>query len=409
MKRMNGPDDRRIRKWRVVRLFPAVVGFLGLALMNSGCGSTPASPASSAGAKTLSETVPTVESVKVIERQIDIKVPLPGELQPYEAVAIYPKVTGFVKSIVVDRGSRVKQGQFLAQLEAPEIASQKAEAQSKVEGLENQRIEAEAKLAADQGTYQRLKTASATPGVISDNELEVAKKVAEADRARMTALHNTTEAAKAALHSVEVMENYLRITAPFNGIITERNVHPGALVGPAGGTGAQRPMLRIENISHLRLVVAVPEAYVAGIIPGARVSFTVPAFPNRTFEGTVARISDSLDVRTRTMPVELDVLNPRWELDPGMFPTVSWPVRRPQPSLLVPQPSVLRTSQGTFVIRVAGGSTEWVNVKQGVSSGNDTEVFGDLHPGENVVLRASEELLPNTRVSPRIIINRNLQ
>jgi RND family efflux transporter MFP subunit len=343
-----------------------------------------------------------VETVKVVSKQVNVVIPLPGELQPFEAVAVYPKVTGFVKSIGVDRGSRVRQGTLLAQLEAPEIVSQKAVAQAKLQSVESQRIEAEAKLAGDQGTYQRLKAASATPGVISDNELEVAQKVAEADRARMVALHNSVEAAKATVHAAEVMESYLRITAPFDGIITERNVHPGALVGPAGGGGSsQPPMLRIEQISHLRLVVAVPEAYVAGVAQGAKVSFTVPAFPNRTFTGTVARIADSLDVKTRTMPVEMDVSNPSGDLHPGMFPSVSWPVRRSQPSLLVPQSAVVRTMQGTFVIRVRNGNTDWVTIKPGVNSGSSTEVFGDLHTGDEIVLRASEELLPNTRVTSR--------
>jgi len=92
-----------------------------------------------------------------------------------------------------------------------------------------------------------------------------------------------------------------------------------------------------------------------------------------------------------------------------MFLTVSWPVRRPQPSLLVPQSSVTRTAQGTFAMRIAGGPTEWVNVKQGVNSGNETEVFGELQPGDDVVLHASEEPLPNTRISPRIFISRHLQ
>ncbi|MGH9716798.1 MAG: efflux RND transporter periplasmic adaptor subunit, partial [Candidatus Acidiferrales bacterium] len=234
---------------------------------------------------------------------------LPGELQPYEAVSVYPKVTGFVKSIGVDRGSHVQEGQILAQLEAPEIVAQKAAAEAKLQSVQNQQIEAQAKLVGDQDTYQRLKNASATPGVISDNELEIAQKVAEADSAKEIELGNTAEAARASLHSAEVMESYLRIRAPFAGIVTQRNVHPGALVGPGGG-GNQVAMLRIEQISHLRLVVAVPEAYVAGVIPGAKVNFSVSAFPNQNFSGTVARVSDSLDSKTRTMPVELDVSNP---------------------------------------------------------------------------------------------------
>ncbi len=349
-----------------------------------------------------SATVPSVPVVKVSQRAVNFAVSLPGELQPYEAVAVYPKVTGFVKSISVDRGSRVVEGQVLAQLEAPELVSQKSEAEAKLASAENQQTEAEAKLAKDQDSFQRLKVAAATPGVISENELEIAQKSVEADAARVVGLRNAVEAAKANVHSAEVMESYLRIRAPFTGIVTERNVHPGALVGPAGGGNAQVPMLRIEQISSLRLVVAVPEAYTAGVIPGAKVNFSVPAFPNRTFIGTVARVSDSLDTKTRTMPVELDVKNADSLLAPGMFPSVSWPVRRPQSSLIVPQSALLRSMQGTFVIRVRNGITEWVTVKPGVNMGNDVEVFGELHAGDEVVLQASEELPPNTKVSAHL-------
>lgn len=374
---------------------------LCLMLLNSGCSSTSASDGSSTDTQSQTSAIPTVETVKVVSQQLKLVVSLPGELQPYEAVAIYPKVSGFVKWIGVDRGSRVRQGQLLAQLEAPEIVAQKAAAQAKLQEVENQRVEAEAKLAADDGTYSRLKLASATPGVVSDNELEVAQKVAEAYRARAIGLRNSVEAAKATLHSAEVMEGYLRITAPFDGIVTERNVHPGALVGPS--SGSQPPMLRVEQISRLRLVVAVPETYVAGVNVGAKVNFSVPAFPDRTFTATVARIPDSLDPKTRTMPVELDVTNPDWELHPGMFPAVSWPVHRPQPSLFVPQSAVVRTMQGTFVIRVRNGNTEWVAVKQGASTSGAVEVFGDLYPNDEVVLHASEDLQPNIRVNPKAV------
>src|SRR5579875_2121257 len=374
---------------------------LCLMLLNSGCSSTSASDGSSTDTQSQTSAIPTVETVKVVSQQLKLVVSLPGELQPYEAVAIYPKISGFIRWIGVDRGSRVKQGQLLAQLEAPEIVAQKTEAQAKLQEVENQRIEAEAKLAADEGTYSRLKVASATPGVVSDNELEVAQKVAEADRARAIGLRNSVEAAKATLHSAEVMESYLRITAPFDGIVTERNVHPGALVGPSGGS--QPPVLRVEQISRLRLVVAVPETYVAGVSIGAKVNFTVPAIPNRTFTATVARVPDSLDAKTRTMPVELDVVNSNWELHPGMFPTVSWSVRRPQPSLFVPPSALVRTMQGTFVIRVRNGNTEWVNVKQGASTSGVVEIFGDLRPGDEVALHASEDLLPNTRVSSKVV------
>lgn len=376
---------------------------LGVTLVTGGCNPAGSAKVSAANTKPDAMAIPVVDTVKVVSRRLDMTLPLPGELQPYQEVRIFPKVTGFVQWIGVDRGSRVKKGQLLAVLIAPELAAQKAEAEAKLESAENRRIEAEAKLSADESTYQRLKVAAATPGVISDQELEVAQKTADADRARVVALRNTRDAARATLHSVEEIESYLRITAPFDGVITKRNVHPGALVGPAGGGGAQSSMVRIEEVSHLRLVVAVPEAYVAGVEKGAKVNFTVPAFPGRTFSGTVARLAESMDVTTRTMPVELDVWNPSWDLHSGMFPEVSWPVRRPQPSLFVPSSAVARTMEANFVIRVSDEKTEWVNVKPGANSANLVEVFGNLHSGDEVALHASEELRPNTQVSSHLM------
>jgi RND family efflux transporter MFP subunit len=340
-----------------------------------------------------------VDTVRVASRRLDMVINLPGELQPYEEVRIFPRVSGFVKWIGVDRGSVVKKGQLIAVLEAPEIVAQKAEAQSKVLSAESQRIASEARLAADDSTYQRLQTASKTPGVISDQELETAEKMAEADRARVVALRNTTEAARANLRSALDMESYLRITAPFDGIVTKRNVHPGALVGPGGGSGTQPSMLRIEQVAHLRLVVAIPEIYVAGVQKGTKISFTVPAFPGRTFTGTVARLADSMDVATRTMPVEMDVWNPTAELHSGMFPEVLWPVRRPQPTLFVPQSAVGRTSDQSYVILIRDGHAEQVSVKTGGTVNSLTEVFGQLSNNDEVALHATEDLGSGTAVA----------
>ncbi|HXE05867.1 MAG TPA: efflux RND transporter periplasmic adaptor subunit, partial [Bryobacteraceae bacterium] len=319
---------------------------LGLAV---GCGSRVSAKAAPQTAQPVS-----VDTVPVAARRLDMSMSLPGELQPYEEVRIFPKVSGFVKWIGVDRGSRVKNGQLLAVLTAPEIVAQRSEAEAKVLSAENQRIAGDAKLAADESTYQRLKAASATPGVISDDELDTAEKNVEADRARVVSLRNTTDAARASLRSAVEMESYLRITAPFDGVVTKRNVHPGALVGPAGGSSSQS-MLRIEEVSHLRLVVAVPEMYVGGVENGAKVSFTVPAFPGRSFSGTVARTADSIDVATRTMPVELDVWNSNLELASGMFPQVSWPVHRSGETLFVPQSAVARATEQSYVFRVRNG------------------------------------------------------
>ncbi len=362
-----------------------------------------ASSSSTAEAQGTAASVPTVDVVRVVSQRLNATVRLPGELRPYEAVAIYPKVTGFVKWMGVDRGSRVRSGQAIARLEAPELASQRREAEAKVQSARAQLTEGEAKLAADESTYQRLKAAAATPGVVSGNDLEVAQKAAEADRARVRSLQEGVEAAQAAVRSVQEIESYLEVRAPFDGVVTERNVHPGALVGPAGGPGAMVPMLRVEQVSRLRLVVPVPEANVSGVLEGAKVSFTVPAFPGETFSGTVSRIAHAIDEKTRTMPVELDVSNPKGRLAPGMFPEVGWALRRPQPTLFVPPSAVARTTERTFVVRVRDGKTEWVDVKTGSTSGKLVEVFGDLKEGDQVAVRGTDELRPDMRVTPRLV------
>jgi RND family efflux transporter MFP subunit len=193
------------------------------------------------------------------------------------------------------------------------------------------------------------------------------------------------------------MEGYLTVTAPFDGVITERNVHPGALVGPSSGATAP-PMLRLVEERRLRLVVPVPEAYIAGITPGTPMPFLVAAYPGQTFSGRVARIARAVDVQTRTMAVELDVTNDDGRLTPGAFCQVKWPVRRRGPSLLVPTGSVASTTGRTFVVRVSSGRTEWVDVSTGLTTGRMIEVFGPLHAGDAVALRGTDEVQPDTAV-----------
>ena len=363
------------------------------------CASCGTNSGSSTSAQGMASPTPTVAVAKVTSKKLSITTRLPGELQAYEVVAVFPKVTAYVDSISVDRGSRVKAGQLMARLVAPEVAAQRAEAQSKLQAAEAQRAEAEAKLASDQSTYERLKSASATPGVVAGNDLEIAQKSAEGDRARLQALRESAEAAKSALKSVTEIEGYLQVRAPFDGIVTERNVHPGSLVGPpTSGSGAAMPMLRVEKTARLRLVVPVPEKYATGINVGSKVEFSVPAFPSQTFAGTIARVAHSVDVKTRTMPVELDVNNSDGRLSSGMFPEVLWPVRRTEPTLFVPTSAVARTTEATFVIRIRGGNTEWVNVQTGEPDGKSIEVFGGLHEGDEVAVRGTDELRAGTHV-----------
>ena len=380
---------------RLRRVFSLVLALSMAAACGGGDGAPPAAPVTAAAGPA------TIDVVRVVEQMLDVPLSLPGELTAFQSVAMFPRVTGFVKAVNVDRGSNVRAGDVLVSLEAPELAAQRAEAQSKLQTAEAQLSVARAKADADQGTFARLKAASATPGVVAGNEVVISEKTADGSVNQALAAEQSVEAARQALSAVRDMEGYLRMTAPFAGVITERNVHPGALVGPStSGTGAT-PLLRLADTSRLRLVVPVPEAYTAEMRPGAEIAFTVAAYPGQSFSGKVARVARAVDVSTRTMAVELDVANADGRLAPGTFCQVRWPLRRSGPSLFVPSASVAATTDRTFVIRIRNGKTEWIDVRTGLTSGALVEVFGDLRAGDEIAGRGTDELRAGTEVRPR--------
>ena len=338
-----------------------------------------------------------VDVVPVVSRQLERTSHLPGEMLPFRQVAIHARVTGLVDSVRVDRGSQVRKGDVLLALSAPEMIAQLAEARARVSAIESQKAEADAKLQAAESTLSRLTAASATAGAVAANDIVQCQKSVDAARALRAALDESARAAAAAADAAKDLLGYLTMTAPFDGTITERNVHPGALVGPTSGP-AGGTLLTLEDQTHLRLVVAVPEADVAAISPGGRVGFTVPAYPGQTFQGEIARVSGTIDPKTRTMAVELDIANPQHLLAAGMFPDVVWTTRRPKPSLLVPPSSIVTTTERSFVIRVRDGRAEWVSVARGYPAGELVEVFGALAPGDEVVRRGSDEIRDHSTV-----------
>lgn len=333
-----------------------------------------------------------VETVTVVSKELNAPVSLPAQLLPYETVDVYPKVTGFIDTIKVDRGSRVKKGEVVVHLTAPELVAQRSQAEAALRSAESQLASTQAKLAADQGTYLHLAEAAKTPGVVAGNDLLVANQTAAADKGAVAAAESNVNAARETLRSVTQMESYLTIVAPFSGVVTTRNLHPGALVGPASGSGGAIPIIQIVDTDRLRLVVPVPEAQVGTMKEGQEVSFTVPAYPGQIFHAPIARISHEVDVNTRTMPVELDVHNQNGRLAPGSFVTVTWPVQRAYPTLFVPTTAVTSDQQHSFVIRVRNGKAEWVTVQTGQAVKTDVEVFGALQTGDEVVHTASDSI-----------------
>lgn len=339
------------------------------------------------------------ELAQVELRPLAKTVIIPGELKPFQRVEIHAKVTGFVESIGVDRGSFVQQGQLLARLSAPELEARRAEAQARVPAAEAQRAEVQARLAAAESTFSRLSEAARTPGAVAANDVVLAEKAVQAEHARLESIEKTVALHEASVRSFEEIERYLDVQAPFSGVITERRAHVGALVGPEGGV--DQSLFTLEQVSSLRLEAAVPEAYRQSIERGRRVEFAVAAYPSEAFAGVVARPAFAVDSGTRTMPVELDVVNPGARLTPGMYAEVSWPVQRSQETLFVPATAVQATTERIFVVRVSNGKAEWVDVRRGATQGDLVEVFGDLSMGDQVVLRATDEIRPGMQVSPR--------
>ncbi|MEZ5352802.1 MAG: efflux RND transporter periplasmic adaptor subunit [Bryobacteraceae bacterium] len=330
-----------------------------------------------------------IETATVVSQATGRISRLPAEIYPFQRTEVRARLTAFVEEVLVDRGSYVKSGDVLVKLSAPEIAAQIAEARSKVSAVEARRAEAEAKLAAAEVSRNHLEAAAATPGVVTGQEVELSRKSVDSARGVLEALDAQAAAARAAIAPLEQMQEYLEIKAPYDAIVTERIVHPGALAAPDRNSP---PLLVIEQQSRLRVVVAVPEADVASMARGARVNFRVPAYPGANFSGAIARIPNTIDPKTRTMPVELDAVNAGGRLAPGMYAEADWPIRRRGASLLVPSTAVTTTTDRSFVIRVTGGRAEWVDVAKGQATGDLVEVFGNLRAGDVVVKRASDEI-----------------
>jgi len=328
-----------------------------------------------------------IETAQVVSRTPRSSVKLPAELDPWEQVALHARVSGFVESVEVDRGSVVKKGDLLVRLSAPEMKAQRIEAEAKVLAAASQKAEAEAKRAGAESLLMRLKQAAKTPGAVAENDVIQAAQTLEAAQAQCSALERAEAAARSQVDALKELEAYLELKSPFAGVVTARYVHPGALASPTSG-----PLLDLEQVARLRLTVAVPETNVAGIAVGAHVEFTVPAQPGRKFTGVIARAARSLDPKTRTMAVEADVTNVGGALAPGMYAEVVWPVKRSAPGLFVPATAVVTTTEKVFVIRVKHGVAEWVPVTKGAKDGDWVEVQGKLSAGDVVVRRGSDEI-----------------
>jgi membrane fusion protein, multidrug efflux system len=329
------------------------------------------------------KAVPKVETFVLQKDRLSTELNLPGELISFQQVDLYARETSFVKKVYVDVGTEVKEGKLLASLDAPELTSRLAGAESRWKSQE-------ALYTASKANYERLLETSKTPGTISQNDLDQALARMNSDRAQL-------ESAKALYREIGDARNYLEIRAPFSGVISSRNVNPGAYVGPSG-KGSELPLFTLQEQKKLRLVVSVPEAFTSFFKLGDEVNFKVKARSEEVFKASINRHAGALDTRLRSERVEMDVVNTDKKLLPGMIAEVIIAMEGNDSTFVVPKTAVVNSAEGVFVIRVANHKADWIYVRPGRLSNGNAEIFGPLMPGDILVKSANEEIRNGTEI-----------
>ena len=353
-------------------IYPALI------LLLAGCSSSEEKEA-----KRLPAPPPHTETFILSKESLRTGLKIPAELTAYREVDLYAKVNSYVKTLTVDVGSQVKKGQLLATLEAPELFSQMAASESRYHAQQAVFTQSDA-------TYQRILTVSHTPGTVSKNDVDIALAKRNSDKAQL-------KAAEADYKSTSSITQYLQIYAPFDGVISARNVNPGAYIGPAG-KGSEQPIFTLNELQHLRLIFEVPEAYKSYIHLKDTVQFVVRSYPEAIFAATIARRAGVMDKLLRSEHVELDVINSDRRLSPGMVAEAN--IRLTGSSaFVVPKTAVVNSPEGVFLVEKTEGKAKRIPIRLGRLTDSTAEVYGQqLTEGASFVKKASEEFHDGNRV-----------
>lgn len=317
---------------------------------------------------------------------------LPGNIQAYTLAPIYARTTGYVKAWYHDIGSHVRKGELLAVIETPE--------------LDQQLAQAKADLATAQSNASLAKvTADRYRGLIGQN----AVSQQDTDNAVQTLEARNTEvtSAQANVRRLEELQSFERIEAPFDGVITARNLDIGQLISAAGSTNTpgagtvsgNKEVFDISAIQTLRVFINVPQVYAPDAKSGVTATLTLPQYPGRTFHGKLVRTSDAVDLATRTLLAEVDVDNRSGELLPGSYTEVHLKVATPAPALIVPIGALILQADGLYVgIVDATQHVHIVRVTPGRDSGSTMEILAGLQPGQPVIANPPDSLTDGERV-----------
>jgi RND family efflux transporter MFP subunit len=317
---------------------------------------------------------------------------LPGNIQAYTLAPIYARTTGYVKAWYHDIGSRVRKGELLAVIETPELDQQLD--QAKADLATAQSNAGLAKVTADR--YQGLIGQNAVSQQDTDNAVQA-----------LEARNTEVTSAQANMRRLEQLQSFERIEAPFDGIVTARNLDIGQLVSAAGSTNTpgagtvsgSKEVFDISAIQTLRVFVNVPQVYAPDAKAGVTATLTLPQYPGRTFRGKLVRTSDAVDPATRTLLAEVDVDNRSGELLPGSYTEVHLKVANPAPALIIPVSALILEPDGLHVgIVDATQHARIVRVTPGRDSGSTMEILGGLEPGQQVIANPPDSLTDGEQV-----------
>jgi RND family efflux transporter MFP subunit len=362
--------------------------------------------------------VPTVAVAKVTRGDLVQELTVAAEFRPFQEIDVHAKVAGYVKSIDVDVGDRVRAGQLLAVLEVPELQDDLRQDQATVRRSQEEVNRASADLERAESAHQVAHVAAgrlagvlkARPNLVAQQDIDDATgrdRVSEAQvstaKAAIAAAQQQLEVARASENKTRTLLAYTQITSPFAGVITHRYADTGAMI--QAGTSSQTqamPLVKLSQNSVLRLVIPVPESAVPSVRVNAPVKVTVQAL-RQTLTGTVARFADRLESETRTMHVEVDVPNPTLSLVPGMYADVSIVLDRASGVLTAPVEAVSRGESGaTLLVVRSDRRVQPVKVTLGLESSDRVEVTGDVAPDDLVVIGNRARLRPGDVVVPKL-------
>lgn len=359
----------------------------------------------------------------VERRNLGNTLAIAGEFKPFQDVDVHAKVAGYIRTIHVDVGDHVKEGQTLAVLEIPELAAELAGANAAVRRSQEdiRRAQSDVERAksvhdAAHSAYARLSDAAKTrQGLVAQQELddshakdlEAEAQVASA-QAALSAAQQQLQVAEATQKQFDALSNYSRITAPFAGVITNRYADTGALVAAGTSSSAQaKPVVRLVQTSVLRLVLPIPESVAAQIHLGDPVKIRVQAL-NQDIQGKVSRFADSLDMQTRTMETEIDVDNRDGRLIPGMYTETRLKLREKLNALTIPLEAVIRNGDDATVLAVnAHNVVEERHVRLGLEDEARVEVLSNLTDGDRVIIGNRSEFHNGQRVQPKEVATEN--